>query len=87
MPQVTVYVRAEDFDKWKTIQAKSQFMHEALSNVHLGAKRGSFVSEEPDPEYGYPCCQDTMNPCRHWVWIGEEGIWRNKLTGKTVEVM
>ena len=32
MPQVTVYVRDEDLDKWKAIEKKSEFLHRALTN-------------------------------------------------------
>jgi hypothetical protein len=31
VPQVTVYIREEDIEKWKTIQRKSEFIHKALN--------------------------------------------------------
>jgi len=31
MPQVTVYVRDEDLDRWKSIKRKSEFIHQALN--------------------------------------------------------
>jgi len=31
MPQVTVYIRNEDLDKWKSIVKKSEFIHESLN--------------------------------------------------------
>ncbi len=45
-------------------------------------KGTEFVPKPPDPELGYPCCQGTA-PCKHWVWSGIEGAWKNTLTGKT----
>lgn len=33
MPQVTVYVRLEDMDRWKAITKKSDFIHKALRGV------------------------------------------------------
>lgn len=33
MPQVTVYIREDDLDKWKSIEKKSEFISEALNNV------------------------------------------------------
>jgi hypothetical protein len=40
-----------------------------------------FVPRPPDPETGYPCCTKSK-PCRHWAFIGEEGVWKNELTEK-----
>lgn len=31
MPQVTVYIREDDLDKWKSIEKKSEFISEALN--------------------------------------------------------
>jgi len=31
MPQITVYVRNEDMDQWKSIEKKAEFIHQALS--------------------------------------------------------
>ena len=30
MPQVTVYIREEDIDTWKSLDRKSEFIHKAL---------------------------------------------------------
>lgn len=32
MPQVTVYIREEDLEKWKAIEKKSEFIHNALAS-------------------------------------------------------
>jgi hypothetical protein len=45
----------------------------------------TFVPKPPDPELGYPCCQKN-SPCKHWVWDGVEGLWKNTLTLKTREL-
>ena len=31
MPQVTVYIRDDDLDKWKGMEKKSEFIHNALN--------------------------------------------------------
>ena len=39
MPQVTVYIRNEDLDKWKAVEKKTEFMHEALNgNIEPAAR-------------------------------------------------
>lgn len=37
MPQVTVYVREDDLDKWKSIDKKSEWLHNHL-NVEIPSK-------------------------------------------------
>lgn len=32
MPDVKIYIRAEDLDKWLAIEKKSEFIHNALNN-------------------------------------------------------
>lgn len=38
MPQITVYVRNEDMDQWKSIEKKAEFIHNALSGNVSGAE-------------------------------------------------
>ena len=45
-----------------------------------------FVPKPPDPELGYPCCQQ-KRPCKHWSFDGATSTWVNELTGKTKEVI
>lgn len=33
MPNVTVYIRTGDLEKWKQLQGKSEFIHNALKGV------------------------------------------------------
>lgn len=42
----------------------------------------AFVPRPPNPLTGYPCCERPA-PCKHWVFDGNEGVWRNNLTGTT----
>lgn len=42
MPQVTVYVRVDDLDTWKSIKKKSEFIHNALS-VRAKAEYGEVI--------------------------------------------
>ena len=39
MPQVTVYIRDGDIEKWKAIGQKSQFLHEALQGSIVRASK------------------------------------------------
>jgi hypothetical protein len=36
MPQVTVYVREKDIAKWKALEKKSEFLHQALKTIKSG---------------------------------------------------
>lgn len=59
-----------------------------LIKLHLATSpktTDTFVPKPPDPELGYPCCQKTV-PCKHWVWDGVEGLWKNTLTNRTKEL-
>lgn len=33
MPQVTFYLRIEDLDKWKNLNNKAEFIHNALNDI------------------------------------------------------
>lgn len=33
MSQQTVYIRESDMEKWKTLEKKSEFIHEALKQI------------------------------------------------------
>lgn len=39
MPQVTVYIRKEDMERWKKIDKKSEFIHNALNPITLKNKQ------------------------------------------------
>lgn len=45
MPQVTVYVRQEDLDKWKAIDRKSEFIHQALNKTASSPSARNKVNE------------------------------------------
>ena len=47
MPQVTVYIRQEDLEKWQQIQKKSEFLHEALSTGLRAWKQVENVGDLP----------------------------------------
>ena len=38
MPQVTVYIREEDLEKWKAIPKKAEFVHHAINLEHVQEK-------------------------------------------------
>lgn len=71
MPQKTVFIRDEDLEKWKAIEKKSEFVHNALKTVPgSSAVKHSTVNQ-----------QDAgSNPAQGAKWEGP--IYRNKKKGK-----
>lgn len=95
MPTVSVYIRKEDFDRWNTLESKTEWISQHLNSQEISFGNTSkkqnfeklkeeFVPRPPDPKTGYPCCQD-IKPCKHWQWDGNTSSWLNQLTGKTRE--
>jgi hypothetical protein len=69
--------------KQQVIDLIKQELGNARSPLPAAISKGSeFIPKPPDPELGYPCCSGNT-PCKHWVFVGEEGYWQNTLTGKT----
>lgn len=58
MPQVTVYIREEDIDKWKAIQRKSEFISNALNGLSSNGRTEVFEASDsgssPDEPAKYP---------------------------------
>lgn len=99
MPDVKIYIRAEDIDTWNSIEKKAEFIHKALNkeegeisgmkidnSTSYGVPTEKFVPRAPDPETGYPCCLKAR-PCKHWVWDGNRSAYINSLTGKEREAV
>lgn len=98
MPQVTVYIRAEDMDAWKGVVKKSEFIHNALQDrsTYDGAKivlredLPPIVDTSPVPPTPagepalLPCCLG-KTPCKHWLWNGDEQAYINSITGEIRE--
>lgn len=38
MPRVNIYIRNEDYEKWKSIPGKPEFIHEAIDEFHIVAE-------------------------------------------------
>lgn len=49
MPQVTVYIRSGDLDKWKTLEKKSEFIHNALNSLRDMTKYPPNVNQDLKP--------------------------------------
>lgn len=100
MPQITVYIRDKDLDKWKAIEKKSEFMHQALQNMEIMSSPGKsrlyaeILTREAQenssslrselPLLARACCLNKVKPCKHWNWTGES--YTNILTGEIREV-
>lgn len=50
MPQVTVYIREEDIDKWKSLVKKSEFIHNALNSIPYSILETDEVSSNVRPD-------------------------------------
>lgn len=61
-----------------------ELIRQEMGKVTITPSTNTFTPKPPDPELGYPCCQK-KSPCKHWVWDGLEGLWKNTLTNKTRE--
>lgn len=65
MPQVTVYVREEDLEKWKSIPKKAEFIHNALNEN----KYEKLAKESAFPNINQPikACKHGYDPkmCKH----------------------
>lgn len=48
MPRTTVYIRNEDWEKWKVVSNKSQLISEALNKsvIHAVERRGKVMTEQ-----------------------------------------
>jgi hypothetical protein len=46
MPQVTVYIRNEDIEKWRAIEQKAEFIHDALNSVVKDTKDYSLCKHD-----------------------------------------
>ena len=69
MPKVTVYVRNEDLDKWKAVEKKTEFIHNALNpdeNDGRLATRYELVDDKGNwnPKE-IPIYPDDVKPCKH----------------------
>ncbi len=47
MPQQTIYIRKDDMPKWKALEKKSEFLHNALNNIQRNA-RATTLQERAD---------------------------------------
>lgn len=48
MPQVTVYIREDDLDKWKSIEKKSDFVSGALNKSESWRVTGDIMTGNPN---------------------------------------
>ena len=54
--------------------------------VEVGPVTSSeFVPTAPYPTTGYPCCENTKAPCKHWPWDSNIGARVNTITGEVRE--
>lgn len=99
IPQVTVFVRNEDIEKWRAIDKKSLWIHQGLNPSDSPHQVESIPqpilkppngeSEEPVDKaipLGQPCCNN-RSPCRHWQYNDLDATWKNSLTGEGREVV
>ncbi len=96
MPQVHTYIRNEDMEKWKSLDNKSEFIHNALSKINTVDTifPGNQRLQPPAPiEQSVldslpvtPACCLKKSPCKHWIWQGEQMAYVNSISGEIREV-
>lgn len=89
MPQVTVYVRDEDLDKWKAIEHKSQFLHDAIHGTVYGE---GFKSEKDVEEFLKPrpledVAYTTVETLKPKPLDEYPGYMIHRLTGQVVDTI
>lgn len=94
MPQVTVYVRDEDLDKWKAIQRKSEFVSNAINGLSSNGRTEGFEPSylgsspsEPAKRVGYSNLfpSEVSSDVRPDIKIASEGKPSNMVLVKTDE--
>lgn len=79
-----INIGAPDFGEAAMAEATP---HSQVKEKLSAPKDDVFVPRPPDPETGYPCCQQNK-PCKHWQWDTSTGEgYVNTLTGKVKEVL
>lgn len=94
MPDIKVYIRKENIDKWNNIHNKSEWINTLLKNSDDTSNYGKTVDtpvgpavtvlSETLPPMARACCLNKTKPCKHWNWTGEN--YTNILTGEIREV-
>lgn len=78
MPQVTVYVREEDIEKWRAIEHKSQFLHDAIHGTVIGKdfETKQDVRDFVSPPKIRPLAEVIEDdPLADLEWVEKEGTW------------
>jgi hypothetical protein len=91
MPDIKVYIRTENLEKWKSIPNKSEWINTLLSNSDDTSRYGSArqtpvgpvveVLSETVPPLQRACCL-LKKPCIHWQYDDVMQTWTNVLTGE-----
>ena len=90
MPRTTIYIRNEDYDKWKLIENKSELISQAINRSVITpiVKDNGTVNthqEIPIESLERECCDEAAR-CKHWEWDGVNDVWKNTLSGRKVAV-
>ena len=81
MPQVTVYIREEDLEKWKSVEKKSEFISNALRRV-VSSSPSPLPNRQDKPLSIQRACCKLPKPCQHWIYDGTSETWTNVLDGE-----
>lgn len=94
MPDVKVYIRTENLDKWNNIYNKSEWINTLLKNSNNTLEYGetkdtpirpitTVLSEEVPSlkDLERACCLG-KKPCKHWQWDEDNQNWVNSISGR-----
>lgn len=68
MPQVTVYIRKKDLEKWQAVEKKTEFIHNALNNTvaELDSRASAiFVDEGQKRPNTFKFTGEGIKLCKH----------------------
>ncbi len=75
MPKVTVYVRKEDYPAWRSIEAKTTFIHNALNKLEVGGidSIGMLVDDRTSTRESSPpkVITQKVKYCKHGNPLGQ----------------
>lgn len=79
MPQQTVYIRNGDMDKWKALEHKSEFIHNALmmKNARSETEIASIAATIEAPQFNKTVDKDFKED--HTIWDLPSSAVRNRM--------
>ncbi len=89
MPHANIWIRRDNFEAWKDIEEKSDFVNFAIEKDRKLSESPPYT-DKPKIEgmktaSEITCCDNRKTPCKHWVWDVNKVVWVNSRTGEIRE--